>query len=71
MSARKLGRLAGLVFVLAAVFGGIGAATAGNEAGGAAATSAISPSEFESASGADVDRAVAPPRRDRVTKERR
>ncbi|MEV6299252.1 hypothetical protein AB0M02_07595 [Actinoplanes sp. NPDC051861] len=25
MSARKLGRLAGLVFVLAAVFGGVGA----------------------------------------------
>jgi hypothetical protein len=37
MSARKLGRLAGLVFVLAAVFGGIGAATVGNEAGGSAA----------------------------------
>jgi hypothetical protein len=27
MSARKLGRLAGLVFVLAAVFGGIGVAS--------------------------------------------
>jgi hypothetical protein len=36
MSARKLGRLAGLVFVLAAVFGGVAAATAGaqHEAGG-------------------------------------
>jgi hypothetical protein len=36
MSARKLGRLAGLVFVLAAVFGGIGAAShaATHEAGG-------------------------------------
>jgi len=42
MSARKLGRLAGLVFVLAAIFGGIGAASAGHEVGGsAAATSAI------------------------------
>ena len=42
MSARKLGRLAGLVFVLAAVFGGIGAATAGQEAvGSAAVTSAM------------------------------
>jgi hypothetical protein len=42
MSARKLGRLAGLVFVLAAIFGGIGAATAGHDAGGSAAdTSAI------------------------------
>jgi hypothetical protein len=36
MSARKLGRLAGLVFVLAAVFGGIGAAShaGAHEAGG-------------------------------------
>jgi hypothetical protein len=42
MSARKLGRLAGLVFVLATIFGGIGAATGGHEAGGPAAeTSAI------------------------------
>jgi hypothetical protein len=43
MSARKLGRLAGLVFVLAAVFGGIGAATAAqHDAGGSTAvTSAI------------------------------
>ena len=49
MSARKLGRLAGLVFVLATIFGGIGAATAGNEAGGsAAATSAIHLLQFES-----------------------
>jgi hypothetical protein len=40
MSARKLGRLAGLVFVLAAVFGGIGAAShvAKHEAGGSGAT---------------------------------
>jgi len=29
MSARKLGRLAGLVFVLAALFGGVGAGTSG------------------------------------------
>jgi|tagenome__1003787_1003787.scaffolds.fasta_scaffold20940156_5 hypothetical protein len=38
MSARKLGRLAGLVFVLAAVFGGVGVAThdAQHESGGAA-----------------------------------
>jgi hypothetical protein len=42
MSATRLGRLAGLVFVLAAIFGGIGAATAGHEAGGSAAvTSAL------------------------------
>ncbi len=42
MSARKLGRLAGLVFVLATLFGGIGAAGADHEAGGTAAvTSAI------------------------------
>lgn len=31
MSARKLSRLAGLVFVLAAVFGGAGAASAASE----------------------------------------
>ena len=49
MSARKLGRLAGLVFVLATMFGGIGAATAGHEAGGSAATtSAIQILSFES-----------------------
>ena len=49
MSARKLGRFAGLVFVLAAIFGGIGAASAGNEAGGsAAATSAIQLLRLES-----------------------
>jgi hypothetical protein len=35
MSARRLGRLAGLVFVLVAVFGGVGAASQGaHEAGG-------------------------------------
>jgi hypothetical protein len=48
MSARKLGRLAGLVFVLAAIFGGISAATAGPEAGGpAAVTSAVHLLRFE------------------------
>jgi hypothetical protein len=48
MFARKLGRLAGLVFVLAAVFGGIGAASAEHEAGGTAAvTSAIEFRTFE------------------------
>jgi hypothetical protein len=43
MSARKLGRLAGLVFVLAAVFGGVGAASVGqHETGGCTvATGAI------------------------------
>jgi hypothetical protein len=40
MSARRLSRFAGLVFVLAAVFGGIGAAShaAAHEAGGDAAS---------------------------------
>ncbi len=38
MSARKLGRLAGLVFVLAAVLGGISAASAEHAAGGPAAS---------------------------------
>jgi hypothetical protein len=49
MSARKLGRLAGLVFVLAAVFGGIGAASAAqHEAGGSSAvTSAIQMTNLE------------------------
>jgi hypothetical protein len=48
MSARKLGRFAGLVFVLAAIFGGIGAATAGPDAGGSAAvTGAIQFARFE------------------------
>ena len=39
MSARKLSRLAGLVFVLAAILGGVGAASAvaEHETGGAAA----------------------------------
>ena len=42
MSARKLGRLAGLVFVLAAVFGGIGAASAAqHEAGGSSAITSV------------------------------
>jgi hypothetical protein len=46
MSARKLGRLAGLVFVLAAVFGGIGAASAAqHETGGS--TSAIQMTNLE------------------------
>jgi len=40
MSARKLSRLAGLVFVLAAILGGVGAAGAAHETGGAAATTA-------------------------------
>ncbi|HEY7272204.1 MAG TPA: hypothetical protein VH502_05680 [Actinoplanes sp.] len=49
MSARKLGRLAGLVFVLVTIFGGIGAATAGHEAGGSAAgTNAFHLLQFES-----------------------
>ena len=49
MSARKLGRLAGLVFVLAAVFGGIGAAShAGqHEAGGATSSIAIQMQSLE------------------------
>lgn len=48
MSARKLGRLAGLVFVLATILGGVGAAAAGHEAGGSAAvTSAIAFSASE------------------------
>jgi hypothetical protein len=52
MSARKLGRLAGLVFVLATMFGGIGAATAGHHAGGSTAeTSAIQVLRFESSWG--------------------
>ena len=40
MSARKLSRLAGLVFVLAAVFGGVGATnvSAEQETGGSSAT---------------------------------
>ncbi len=40
MSARKLSRLAGLVFVLAAAFGGVGAASvsAERDAGGSDAT---------------------------------
>lgn len=43
MSARKLSRLAGLVFVLAALFGGVGATTivAQHEAGGSSVTSAL------------------------------
>jgi hypothetical protein len=40
MSARKLSRFAGLVFVLAAILGGVGAASAGHESGGAPATAA-------------------------------
>jgi hypothetical protein len=43
MSARKLGRLAGLVFVLAILFGGVGVAgqVARHEAGGSPVSSAI------------------------------
>jgi hypothetical protein len=43
MSARKLSRLAGLVFVLTAVFGGVGAASASaeQETGGSSATVAV------------------------------
>ena len=41
MSARKLSRIAGLVFVVAAVFGGVGAANAAvvHEAGGSGSVS--------------------------------
>jgi hypothetical protein len=43
MSARKLGRLAGLVFVLAAVFGGVGVAShAATHEAGSSTSSAIS-----------------------------
>jgi hypothetical protein len=44
MSARKLSRLAGLVFVLAALFGGVGAAAAAaeHEAGGSSVATALS-----------------------------
>jgi hypothetical protein len=42
MSARKLGRLAGMVFVLAAVFGGVGVASAVAQHGaGGSASAAI------------------------------
>jgi hypothetical protein len=43
MSARKLSRFAGLVFVLAAILGGVGAASgvAGHDAGGATDTAAV------------------------------
>lgn len=43
MSARKLSRFAGLVFVLAAIFGGVGAASAVAEhgAGGTTETAAV------------------------------
>jgi hypothetical protein len=43
MSARKLSRLAGLVFVLAAILGGVGAAgaVAEHETGGAAHTAVV------------------------------
>ena len=47
MSARKLSRLAGLVFVLAALVGGVAAtAAAGHETGGSAAVSAMAQSRF-------------------------
>jgi multisubunit Na+/H+ antiporter MnhB subunit len=43
MSARKLSRLAGLVFVLAAILGGVGAASAvvEHETGGTADTAVV------------------------------
>jgi hypothetical protein len=43
MSARKLGRLAGLVFVLATLFGGVGVASqvAEHETGGSLAASTV------------------------------
>jgi hypothetical protein len=49
MSARKLSRLAGLVFVLAAVFGGIGVAShvSEHEAGGATVISAVQNANLE------------------------
>ena len=47
MSARKLGRLAGLVFVLATLFGGIGAGAVHEAGGTAAVTSAIEFSALE------------------------
>jgi len=40
MSARKLSRLAGLVFVLAAILGGVSTASAHHGTGGATATAA-------------------------------
>lgn len=45
MSARKLGRFAGLVFVLAALIGGTGAATAsaGHETGGSSTAETANP----------------------------
>jgi hypothetical protein len=49
MSARKLGRLAGLVFVLAAVFGGIGIPShvSEHEAGGTTDISAVEMANLE------------------------
>ena len=49
MSARKLSRLAGLVFVLAAVFGGIGVASHVNthETGGTAVVAAVQSADAE------------------------
>jgi|1186.fasta_scaffold100697_2 hypothetical protein len=41
MSARKLGRFAGLVFVLAAFLGGVGAASAEHAAGGESAAAKV------------------------------
>jgi hypothetical protein len=47
MSARKLGRFAGLVFVLAAVFGGIGiAGTAHDSQASTAATATVQSSQL-------------------------
>jgi hypothetical protein len=48
MSARKLGRFAGLVFVLAALIGGIGAATASAEhgTGGSSTVSSVAATQL-------------------------
>jgi hypothetical protein len=48
MSARKLGRLAGLVFVLAALVGGTGAATAsaGHGTGGSSNVASVSATQL-------------------------
>ena len=47
MSARKLSRFAGLVFVLAALFGGIGVAGAASEHEGSTAVSAAPVSSLQ------------------------
>jgi hypothetical protein len=47
MSARKLSRLAGLVFVLAAIIGGTASAFAGHENGGVVASSAAQQGQID------------------------